>query len=55
MYIFKNKDIREFKNFYKNREVILGVDYVILSYFYMVVLEYLNEFDFLMEKFFFIN
>ncbi|HAP3313571.1 TPA: XRE family transcriptional regulator, partial [Enterococcus faecalis] len=27
LYTFKNKDIRELKNFYKNREVILGADY----------------------------
>ncbi|HAP3310826.1 TPA: XRE family transcriptional regulator, partial [Enterococcus faecalis] len=42
LYTFKNKDIRELKNFYKNREVILGADYAILSHLYMAVPEYSN-------------
>ncbi len=37
MYTFKNKDIRELKNFYKNREVILGADYAILSHLHIAV------------------
>lgn len=55
LYTFKNKDIRELKNFYKNREVILGADYAILSHLYMAVPEYSNELDFLTEKLFPIN
>ncbi len=50
LYTFKNKDIRELKNFYKNREVILGADYAILSHLYMAVPEYSNELDFLTEN-----